>query len=216
MNKKRVRIILFFSAVAIIAILIYGTQYQLKRQSETEAAKVKTEQAAVADRKLFLEKYVDTSITKRDGNQMVAVAVASENRSMNHAMAVTLISHFKTDHVQLTDSFFKPELVADGLFNSAFNGSSELFNKLELTNSLDALLLARQAVLYETNSELNNVITANMTIEIATLPVAGQSQSQSWSFTANGTGFRRGDARAMAEDRIIKQIESDKKMSLGL
>jgi hypothetical protein len=216
MNKKRVRITLFFCAVAIIAIFIYGTQYSRDKRANNEAVKVKAAQDAAAEHKRFLEKYVDTGITKRPGNQMVAVAVASENRAMNHGMAVALISHFKTDRVQLTDSFFKPELVTDGLFNSAFSGSSELFNKLELTNSLDALLLARQTVQYETNSELNNVITANMTIEIATLPVAGQSQSQSWSFTANGTGFRRGDARVMAEDRIIKQIESDKKMSLGL
>ena len=147
---------------------------------------------------------------------MVAVAVASENRSMNHAMAVALISHFKTDRVQLTDSFLKPELVADGLFNTAFNGSSDLFNKLDLAKSLDALLLARQTVEYETNVDLNNIITASMTVEIATLPVAGQSQSQSWSLTANGAGFRRGDARMQAEERIIKQIESDTKMSLGL
>ncbi|MDR3459421.1 MAG: hypothetical protein P4N60_18495 [Verrucomicrobiae bacterium] len=74
----------------------------------------------------------------------------------------------------------------------------------------------RETVSYETNADLNNVITANMTLEIATLPVTGQNQSQSWTLSANGTGFRRGDARVMAEERILKQIETDTKMSLGL
>jgi hypothetical protein len=77
----------------------------------------------------------------------------------------------------------------DSLFNNVFNGSSDLFNKLELAKSLDAVLLARQNVQYETNNDLDNVITANMTLEISALPVAGQIQSQSWTFTANGTGF---------------------------
>ena len=146
---------------------------------------------------------------------MVAVAVASETSSMNHAVAVALMNRFKADHVQLTDSFFKPELVTDGLFGSAFNGSSDLFNKLELTKSLDALLLARQTVQYETNPDFNNAITANMTLEITALPVAGQIQSQSWTFSANGVGIRRGEARMQAEGRIIKQVETSTNMSLG-
>ena len=115
----------------------------------------------------------------------------------------------------MTDSFFKPELVTGGLFNSAFNGSTDLFNKLELVKSLNALLLARQNVQYETNTDLNNIITASMSLEIAVLPVVGQIQSQSWMFTANGTGFRRNEARMQAEERIIKQIQTDTKMSLG-
>jgi hypothetical protein len=244
MNRQSTRIIIFGCVVAVIAIFVCGIQSHREKQAaakaqheaeqtkaaaaeraavaadakqkaDREAAAAKAVQDAAAEHQKFVEKYVDTGITKKAGNQMVAVAVASETGSMNHAVAVALISRFKADHVQLTDSFFKPELVTDGLFSRAFNGSSDLFNSLELAKSLDALLLARQTVLYETNADLNGVITANMTLEIAVLPVAGQNQSQSWTLSANGTGFRSGEARMQAEERITKQIETDTKMSLG-
>ena len=163
----------------------------------------------------YLTKYVNTNITKRAGNQMVAVAVVSETSSMNHLIGSALVSHFKTERVQLTDSFFKPEFVTDGLFASAFNGASDLFNRLELAKNLDALLLARQQIQYETNSELNNIVTAVMQLEIVTLPVAGQSESQSWTLAANGAGIRRADARMLAEERIVKQINTATNMSLS-
>jgi hypothetical protein len=184
-------------------------------KADTEAAAAKAVQDAVVAHQRFLTKYVNTGIAKQAGNQMVAVAVASENSSMNHAVGVALVNRFKSDHVQLTDSFFKPEMVTGGLFDQAFTGATDLFNQLELAKSLDALLLARQNVQYETNADLSNVIYAHMSLEITTLPVTGQIQSQSWTFTANGTGFRLGEARQQAEERLINQITSDTKMSLG-
>lgn len=227
MNRiKPHRIIMFVCVVALIGIAIYNVQRrgekqqaqaaaEVKQKADAEAAKVKAIQDAAVEHERFITKYVNIGIAKKTGNQMVAVAVASETGSMNHAIGSALVSRFKTDHVQLTDSFFKPELVTDGLFLKTFNGATDLFNKLELAKSLDALLLARQIVQYETNADLNNVITVNMSLEVTTLPVTGQIQSQSWTFTANGSGFRRGEARMQAEERIIKQLESNTNMSLG-
>jgi hypothetical protein len=76
-------------------------------------------------------------------------------------------------------------------------------------------LLGRQGVQYSTNTELDNVITANMRLEVVTLPVAGQLQSQEWTFVANGTGFRLAEARMQAEERIIKQMVDKADMTLG-
>ena len=61
---------------------------------------------------------------------------------------------------------------------------------------------------------MENVITATVQLEVAVIPVAGNGQSKTWTLTANGAGFKPGDARAMAEERLIKQIASDRKMSL--
>jgi hypothetical protein len=238
MNRiSPLRVILFVCVLVGIILFTHSVQNRREEQKVQAAAQVERETAetnaaiatgitneqirqkalqdAAAEHEKFLIKYVDTNITKRVGSQMVAVAVVSENRAMNHSIGAALVNHFKTQHVQLTDSFFKPEWASDGLFNSAFNGSIELFNKLELPKTLDALLLARQEVQYETNADLNNIVTANMHLEIVTLPVAGNLESRSWTFTANGAGFRRAEARIQAEERIIKQIETDTKMTLG-
>ncbi|MGD0206151.1 MAG: hypothetical protein ABSC89_00865 [Verrucomicrobiota bacterium] len=239
MNRRILQRLIVFTCVMTAVIgLIYSiqsrrekrkaaalAQQQLELANATAAQKAAQNAAAERERavqdaahehRIFLEKYVDTGITKTARNQLIAVAVASEYRSMNHAVAAALVTRFKTDHVQLTDSFFKPELVTDGLFNSVFNGSSDLFNKLELAKSLDALLLARQDVQYSTNKDLDNTITANMRLEVVTLPVAGQAESQEWTFTANGIGFRPAEARMQAEERIIKQIANDTNLSLSL
>ena len=151
----------------------------LARRTAEQAQQEKLAKEAAAEHERFLTRYVNTNFTKTAGRQAVAVAVASDTDTMNHAVGIALVNRFQPTQVQLTDSFFKPELVTDGLFAQAFNGSSELFKRLDLAKSLDALLLARQKVQYATNAGLNHVVTATMELQIVTLPVAGQSASQS-------------------------------------
>ena len=208
-----------YKMAAVIA-LIYSVQSRREKQNATasanEAAARKAVQDAADEHQRFLEKYVDTGITKNAGNQLVAVAVASESRSINHAVGAALITRFKADHVQLTDSFFKPELVTDGLFNSVFNRSSDLFNKLELAKSLDGLLLAKAG---RSVFDKRRVWTASspptMHLEIVTLPVDRTEKARHGRFTANGTGFSPADARMQAEERIIHQINANTNMALS-
>jgi hypothetical protein len=53
-----------------------------------------------------------------------------------------------------------------------------------------------------------------MQLEITAFSIA-DGQSQSWTYVANGAGFKQSEARQMAEERLIKQIANDPKMSLG-
>jgi hypothetical protein len=62
---------------------------------------------------------------------------------------------------------------------------------------------------------LENVITASMELELTAFPLDASAEPRTWTFRAPGPGFKQGDARAMAEERIIKQIVSDTKMSLA-
>ena len=39
--------------------------------------------------------------------------------------------------------------------------------------------------------------------------------SKTWTLNVSGAGFDRRAARAMAQERILKEIANDKKMSLG-
>ncbi|MEI9961037.1 MAG: FlgO family outer membrane protein [Limisphaerales bacterium] len=84
--------------------------------------------------------------------------VASESGTANSAVNDALLSRFKSADAQIVPSFFKPAFVSDGLFDTAFAGSSDLFDKLELSKSLDGLLLAREKVQYAANPSLENVI----------------------------------------------------------
>jgi hypothetical protein len=184
-----------------------------KAASDAAAAAQKAAQDAVKEHADFLARYTNPNFTKPPGTELIAVAVADENGTMNHTIGAALVSRFKGERLKLTDSFFKPALVSGGLFNDVFDGSSDLFNKLELAKSLDALLLARQDVQYSTNAALDNIVTANMHLELVALPVAGQIQSQGWKFMATGAGTGPAEARQQAEERIIKQIATDTNMT---
>ena len=143
---------------------------------------------------------------------MLAIVAASENGKFNQVIASALASRFKSATVATSSSVFKPEFVADGLFTQVFNGSTGVFNNLELARSLDAVLLARQTVQYGNNASLGT-ITATMQLEVQVAPIAGTTQNQAWSFTASGAGFSQAQARSNAEDRLVKQIAKDTKMS---
>lgn len=181
---------------------------------EAEAARQKAAEEAAAEHAQYLARYLNSGFVKKSGLETIAVVVASEDGTWNSAVNAALIKRFKNEPVQIVSSFFKPAFVSDGLFAEAFSDSNDLFNKLELSKSLDGLLLARENVGYATNSSLENVITATMQLDIETLPIGSQLQNQTWTFSANGSGFHKADARAQAEERVIKQILTDTNMTL--
>ena len=235
-NPKRITV--FVCVMATIAIFIYSAQshreqqkaatvVQQQRAMENEAAgrkavqdaaaeQAKAVQAAATGHAEYLARYLNSGFNRKPGSETVAIAVASENGTLNRAVTAALISRFQSGPVQILSPFFKPEFVSDGLFNDAFTGSGEILNKLELSKSLDGLLLARQDVQYSTNPSLQNVVTATMQLKVTVVPVSGRGDGKTWTFTASGPGFTKEVARQAAEERLIKQIADDTKMSLTL
>jgi hypothetical protein len=166
----------------------------------------KTPEEQAAEHAKYVARYV-TSRNPRDTNgQTVAIAVVSEKAKYNQAIAAAVSARCKPERLKFPPSPFTLEFVSDGLFENAFNGSTAIIRDLELTNSADLLLLGRQSVEYATNPDLNNLITATMRLELNALPVGAWGQNNGWTFSANGAGFRQADARAAAEERIVKQI----------
>ncbi len=187
-----------------------------QRQLEADraaAAQRAAEEAAQAHAN-YLARYLIPGFARTPGVQTLAVVAATETGKLSSNIGNALARHLKTANVEITSSFFTLEFVSDGLFAGMFNGSTEQFGKLELAHSLNAIVLARQTVQYSKNPSLENVTTAAMQLDVVLASVATPGQPQSWTFTASGAGFSNQAARAMAEDRIIKKIADDKKMSL--
>jgi len=223
------REILFVCFMAFIAIVIYFVKIQWdyrqserqqqeaerqKQQAEQQAERQQAEAATNAEKEKYLA-YVNTNIVRNPGEEMIAVACESESGTMNSTISDALATHFKRDHIKFVSSFFRPTMITDGSFDAVFTGSKEAFKKMELEKSLDGLLLAKQDVQYAKNDALDGVITADMHVQIVTLPVTGQIESQSWTLSAKGTGFNNADARMQAEERIIKQITMNTNMALS-
>ncbi len=190
-----------------------ATAAQKEAEAKRETA-LKVEQEAAAAHARFVSQYEETNFIRTPTVELIAVACAAENETLNQAVSAALVSRFRTKNAEFTSSFFKPTLVTEGPFNEVFNGSGDIFRKLDLTKYLDGLLLARQEVQYSTNADLNNVVTADMHLQIEMLPVSGLIESRSWTLAAKGAGFNPADARMQAEERVIKQITVDTNMSL--
>jgi hypothetical protein len=195
---------------AITAVIIFFKVSQDNQQAERQQAAAATN----AENERY-SGFVNTNIVRNPGEEMIAVACASETGTLNSAIGDALATHFKRGHVKFVSSFFRPTVITDGSFDAVFTGSKEAFKKMELEKSLDGLLLAKQDVAYSTNAALDGVITADMHVQIVTLPVTGQIESQSWTLSAKGTGFDNADARMQAEERIIHQINVNTNMALS-
>jgi hypothetical protein len=186
-----------------------------KAAQDAAAARTQAIQEAAARHADYLARYLNSGFSRTPGSETLAVVVATGDGKLDHTVSTALANHFKSDTVKIFTSFFKPEFVSDKLFANVFDGSTEILNKLDLANSLDALLLARETVQYSKTPSLDNLVTANLQLEIQVVPIAGSIQNHSWSFTANGAGFSQTEAKSNADERILKQIASDTKMSLN-
>ncbi len=162
----------------------------------------------------FLARYLNTGFTRKTGIQSLAIVSVTENGKINSTLSTALADHFKSSTVEPICLLFTPEFVSDGLFNHVFNGSTDVISKLEADKLVDGILLARQTVRYSKDASLENLITANMQLNLVLVSTTTRGQSKGWTFSAVGPGFTEQGARQTAEERLLKQITKDTKMSL--
>ena len=180
-------------------------------QEAAEARRREAEEKA-AQHAAYLARYLNSGFPRQPGMKSIAVAMATENGQFNSVLNTAISDRFKTDSAKMLNSLFRPAFVTDGLLTNVLDGSSDAINKLELSKSLDVLLIGRQTVQYSSDPSLENVITANMRFKLTAMSIAN-GQNQSWAYNSNGAGFKQSEARAMAEERLLKQIAKDSTLS---
>jgi len=172
------------------------------------AAKREAEERA-AEHERYLQRYVNQSPTRQAGTKMLAV-VATEDERLSRLFTTAIAEHLQSPRLTVSTSLVTAAFVSDGLFTRAFAGSREELTGLEVPKLVDAVLLARQSTHYSVNPpSLENVITATMRLEVVMPPFSGEQDIPSWTFTAQGAGFKEKDARLMAQERLLKQIAAD-------
>jgi hypothetical protein len=216
----------FVGTLLVVAYFISsraGRQHAVETQIQEQVAVAKKEKAdaqkaaqdlAAANEK-YLRRYVNDGFPRKPGRKTIALAATSQGGNLNQTLNAALVRRFSNEGAEVYSTFFTPEFVSDGLFTALFGGSTEVINKLKLKDSLDGVLLIRQRVQFTTNPALENVITANVQLEVMSMPIRAVNQNQTWMFVANGAGFHKADASLLAAERLIKQIEADTKMSLS-
>src|ERR1700733_7504486 len=176
--------IVFFS---IIALAINAVQFHKIEHAQGVQQQTQLEVETVQKHAQYVAQYVNSGFSKQAGIKSLALLVVNQDGQLDSLVGSAIADRFKSETVSISSSFFKPKFVSDKLFASVFDGSTDILNQLELTNSLDALLLARETVQYVKNpASLDNLITAHMTLEVQVVPVSGSIQNKSWKFIADG------------------------------
>lgn len=169
---------------------------------------------AAVERARYQERYLYRGFARKPGIKTVAIA-AAENGQPVRSIARALADHLEVENLVLYTSCFKPAFFADGLFGRIFGGSIEPIEKLGLTNTVDALLLAQENIRYDTNSiGTQNGVTARMRLNVMFLPFTTMRPEMNWTFLANGTGGDPARARQQAEARLRQQIASNTNLAL--
>lgn len=157
----------------------------------------------------FLLRYIVPGQLKNSPQENdVVVLVSSETLQPNSVVAQALVTVLRSRSAKASASLFTPAFISDGLFEKAFTGSQGLLDRLALTNVADIVLLARESVEYEKKQSLQGMVTARLKLELSALSAATLLQSQAQTLNSTGAGFRDADARALAEERLLKQIGS--------
>src|SRR6185436_16171715 len=99
-------------------------------------------------------------------SKTAAVITATSDGKLNRILSDALAKRVQSNDIQIATDYLQPEFVSDGLFKSIFDGSRDALQRLEMTNSLDMLVLARQTVQYSRSPALDNLITARMGLEV--------------------------------------------------
>jgi hypothetical protein len=186
----------------------------LQATKDAEIARQKAAEEAAAEHAQYMARYLDSSFVRKPNIETVAIVAVSEDGKWDSNIGDALSHHLKANGIEILPSFFKTEFISDGLFNSAFGGIGDLSQKLEIGKFVDGVVLAREQVRYSQNPSLENVTTADMSLEISVLSVSATVQNQTRTFTATGAGFKNENARASAEERLVKEIMSDTNMTL--
>jgi hypothetical protein len=75
---------------------------------------------AAESRKQYLARYLNSEIQRSSGMNLVAVIAATESGKINRDVSQALSTRLKTGDADIVGSFFKPELVTDGLLEQLF------------------------------------------------------------------------------------------------
>lgn len=183
-------------------------QVRLRLERENaEKAKAAAEKQVEEEQVRYLARYLAVDGTKRPTAPVpVAVTVVSETGVINGNLGNAIADWIKSEDVGAISSPFTQAFVTDGLFAQAFDGSRSALDRLQVTNLLNSLALGRQAVNFATNAALDGLITAYMKLDLSTLHFASATPPQRQALSVSGVGFRAEEARAQAEERLIKQI----------
>ncbi|NUO09435.1 MAG: hypothetical protein HUU08_12280 [Candidatus Brocadia sp.] len=176
-------------------------------QQRQEEAKRLEEQRKAQEHEDFLKRYLLTrSFINNSESQEVAVLVVDEGNNVSQDITQKIALSVKNERLNVVSSLFTDSFVSDGIFEGIFRGDANEVKKLELSKYIDYVILGKKIVIFSENPELQNVITAKVSIEVHLVSAETGTIEDSFTITETGAGFSKDAAEEILLERIPNVI----------
>ena len=177
----------------------------LAKAKAAEHAKQMNDQKERSEREEYIKKYIAQS-TIPTKTAKIAVLVVDDGGHPNSTSTQLIRSFFQDRGFESTASLFTESFVSDNLFKEVFSGSSGQVRKLELTKYASHILLGKQSTTFSNNPDLQDLVTANVSLELHFVSSESGLIEDSFLSTKTGAGFNKANAEQDALKKVLAEL----------
>ena len=142
-------------------------------------------------------------------SKAIVVLIVENETTIDWTLSSMIASLLKKQGVSVTtSSVFTDSFLTGGGFSRLFNGGSRQVSRAQLSRHFKTGVLGKKAVAYEKSADFKDIITAAMTLELHVISSQTGAVQLSLSFTQKGAGFSNAEAGKIAEENILREIET--------
>jgi len=187
---------------------------ELIRSQDEQAARTteRQKQQAAADslkrHAELLERYLNTTVTRRPGVKQAAVAVLQQGKNSLSGVEAELGGSLKEHGVEPLLSFFKPAFFQDGRAHALYEGDWNQVQDLALGSRIDCAIVGTGEVDYIPSAQFQGLLTAKLRVELKILDLVGQREVGGRTFQIAGAGTSEAEALQNAIERLRTEFGS--------
>lgn len=189
----------------IMSILLRKAKEESERIAMEEKKKIEAEKAK--EFMAYLNRYVNLSVVNKEDTKEIAIMIIEEGLKERLDIAQSISSYLKSQGLNPLLSLFRSPFISEGLFDEIFSGDTRKVKDLQIINHADYILLGRKLTNFRTAPELENLISAELNLELKIISADTGVIVRSQRFTAIGAGFSNSTAEEKALETIGSKIE---------
>lgn len=136
----------------------------------------------------------------------IAVLVIDKGNRINWDLSHKIVAILRSQGKSVTTPFSE-SFVSGGSFEKIFKGNPDEANKVGLLKHGKYTIFGEKSVSFVGNPELQDMITANVSIAIHVVSSKTGIIEASFTIAQNGPGFSRDNAEEVAIERIFQELE---------
>jgi hypothetical protein len=153
-----------------------------------------------------ISKYINVSSEKAKNKKSVSILSIDENVKENNDVEQIIASSLISNGYAPISNFFKVPFINDGKFENLYMGDMSVERDLNLSAYFDYLILCKKKTNFNKQTDLNDIISASMIIEIRIIDVRNGQIIKSDSISTIGAGFSNAEAEKKAVELLNKKM----------